>query len=70
MAEQSSKEELRDTEGDKPIESEDVLLLDEEDVDEEAIEKEIAEDEKKFTPGAIPAIGGRERRDVSIPACP
>jgi len=56
MAEQSSKEEVKNAEGDIPTESEDGLLLDEEDTDiESAEDEEVAEDEKKFTPGTIPA---------------
>jgi len=55
MAEQSNKNKKSNAKGDENTESEDVLLLDEEDVEEETVEKEVTDDEKKFTPGTIPA---------------
>jgi len=55
MPQQSDKNKNNKTEVDQITESVDVLLLDEEEVVEEAVEKEVAEEEKKFTPGTIPA---------------
>jgi len=55
MPQQSDKNKNKKAEDDQITESDDVLLLDEEEVDEETAEKEVAEDEKKFTPGTIPA---------------
>lgn len=56
MAELSNKKKESGTKSDKDIESEDILLIEEEDVEEEALEKEDAtDDEKKFSPGTIPA---------------
>ncbi len=55
MAQQSKKKNNSNAEGDENTESEDVLLLDEEDAEEETVEKEVSDDEKKFTPGAISA---------------
>lgn len=55
MPQQSDKNKNKKAEGDQITESDDVLLLDEEEADEETVEKEVAEDEKKFTPGTIPA---------------
>ena len=56
MAEQRNKNKKSNAEGDENTESEDVLLLDEEDdAEEETVEKEVTDDEKKFTPGTIPA---------------
>lgn len=54
MAQQNKKKNSSKSEKNENTESEDVLLL-EEDVEEETVEKEIPEDEKKFTPGAISA---------------
>jgi len=55
MAKQSNKEDIKKTESEAPAESDDVLLLDDEDAEEDVINQEVADDEKKFTPGAIPA---------------
>lgn len=55
MSDKDKKNNKIEAESDDITESEDVLLLDDDDVDEEAVEKEIAEDEKKFSAGAIPA---------------
>ena len=55
MAEQNKKINKNDAESDEVIESGDVLLIDDDDTEEEVIEKEIAEDEKKFSAGTIPA---------------
>lgn len=55
MAEQNKKVSKNDAETDEVIESEDVVLLDDDDAEIEVIEKEIAEDEKKFSAGTIPA---------------
>lgn len=54
MAQQNKKKNSSKSEKNENTESEDVLLL-EEDVEEETVEKEIPVDEKKFTPGAISA---------------
>lgn len=54
MAQQNKKKNSSKSEKNENTESEDVLLL-EEDVEEETVEKEIPEEEKKFTPGAISA---------------
>ena len=55
MAQQSEKTSSN-TENDENVESEEVLLIDEDnDVEEEAVVKEIPDEEKKFTPGAISA---------------
>ncbi len=55
MAGQSKEKKVTATEGDDAPDSEEVLLLDEEEIEEEEVEKEASEDEKQFTPGAIPA---------------
>jgi len=55
MAGQSKKNKNNTVDGDKNIDSDDVLLLDEEDAEEETVEKEVTDDEKKFTPGTITA---------------
>ena len=55
MAEQNKKVSKNDAETDEVIESEDAVLLDDDDAEIEVIEKEIAEDEKKFSAGTIPA---------------
>ena len=55
MPQQSEKNKNNKAEDDPVVESDDVLLLDEEDVVEETIDKEVPDDEKKFTPGTIPA---------------
>lgn len=54
MAQQSKKKNSSTTEGDENAKPEDLVLLQEE-VEDEAVEKEISDDEKKFTPGAISA---------------
>ena len=51
MAEESKK---KNAISDEDIESEDVLLLDD-DTEEEIVDKEVPDEEKKFTPGAISA---------------
>ena len=55
MAEQIKKNKKSNAKGDENTESEDILLLDEGDVENEPVEKEVTDDEKKFTPGTIPA---------------
>jgi len=55
MAEQTKKNKNSNADGDENIESDDILLIDEDDVEEDVIEKEITDDEKKFTAGTIPA---------------
>lgn len=55
MAEQSKKNKKSEATDDNTVESEDVLLLDGEEAEEETSEKEVSDDEKKFTPGTIPA---------------
>ena len=55
MAELSKKNKKSSATADKNTETEDVLLLEEEDSEEETVEKEVTDDEKKFTPGTIPA---------------
>ena len=54
MAEQTKKNKKSNAKGDENTESEDISLLDD-DVEEEMVEKEVTDDEKKFTPGTIPA---------------
>ena len=61
MVQQSKNKKNSDIAKDENIESEDVLLLDEDDildkddVDNDTLEKEVTDDEKKFTPGTISA---------------
>ena len=55
MSDKDKKNKKIEAESDDITESEDVLLLDDDDVEEEAVEKEVAEDEKKFSAGVIPA---------------
>jgi len=55
MLEKSRNNKNNNAVGDENTESEDVLLLDEEEAEEETVEKEVSDDEKKFTPGAISA---------------
>jgi len=65
MAGQSKKNKNNTVDGDKNIDSGDVLLLDEEDAEEETVEKEVTDDEKKFTPGTITASQLDALRPVS-----
>ena len=53
MAQQSKKKNNSNAEGDESTESEEVLLLDEDETEVETVVKEIPEEEKKFSPGAI-----------------
>jgi len=55
MAGQNKKKKTIATDGDENAESEEVLLLDEEDTEEVEVKDEVPDDEKKFTPGTIPA---------------
>ena len=55
MPVQNKNKTTSNDEGKSDTESEEVLLLDEDDVEEEIVEKEVTEDEKKFTPGSITA---------------
>ena len=57
MAGQRKKKKNSKVDGDDNTESEDVLLLDEEEAEEEdeKLEKNVTDNEKKFTPGAISA---------------
>ncbi len=55
MPQQSKNNKKNKVEDDKVVESDDVILLDEEELDEEPLGKEVPDDEKKFTPGTIPA---------------
>jgi RNA polymerase nonessential primary-like sigma factor len=55
MAELSKKNKKSNAKGDENTETEDVLILEEEDAEEETVEKEVTDDEKKFSPGTIPA---------------
>ncbi|MDH5600621.1 MAG: RNA polymerase sigma factor RpoS [Gammaproteobacteria bacterium] len=55
MADKQKKNNKTNAESDEIIESEDVLLLDDDDANEEIEDKEVAEDEKHFSAGAIPA---------------
>lgn len=57
MAGQSKKKKNTKVDGDDNTESEDVLLLDDEEAEEEdeKLEKDVKDDGKKFTPGAISA---------------
>lgn len=55
MAQQSKKKKSSNSEGNENAEPEALLLVEEEEVEDEAVEKEISDDEKKFTPGAISA---------------
>ena len=54
MAQQNSKTEDKKSESDSNIESEDVVLL-EDDVEDEVTVKEVPDEDKKFTPGTISA---------------
>ena len=55
MPVQNKNKTTSNDEGKSDTESEEVLLLDEDDVEEEMVEKEVTEEEKKFAPGSITA---------------
>ena len=55
MAQQSKKKNSNNSKGNENAEPEDLLLVEEEEVEDETVAKEISDDEKKFTPGAISA---------------
>lgn len=55
MAEQKKKKNNSNADSKEKGESEDIALLDEAETEEETVEKEVAEDEKKFSAGTIPA---------------
>lgn len=55
MAEQNKKNKNSNADGDKNTEPEDIRVLDGDNTGEETLEKEVTDDEKKFTAGTIPA---------------
>ena len=55
MAELSKKNKKSSAKGDENTETEDVLLLEEGDTEDETVEDEVTDDEKKFSPGTVPA---------------
>lgn len=55
MAQPSKKKDNNNAEDGESTESEDTLLLDEEVIEDATVEKEIPDEDKKFTPGAISA---------------
>lgn len=55
MLEKSRKNKNTNDDGDENTESVDALLLDEDDAEEETVENEVPDEEKKFTPGTISA---------------
>ncbi|MDH5659647.1 MAG: RNA polymerase sigma factor RpoS [Gammaproteobacteria bacterium] len=55
MAELSKNNKKSSAKGDENTETEDILLLEEDDTEDETVEDEVTDDEKKFSPGTVPA---------------